>query len=89
MSTIFKYPIAVADFQVIQMPQDAQILTVQMQHEIPCLWARVDPLKPTTGRRIRVIGTGNPIDDTQPLHYIGTFQMHGGILVFHVFEVLK
>ena len=31
-------------------------------------------------------GTGNPMPD-EPGEYIATFQMHGGALVFHAFEL--
>jgi hypothetical protein len=32
-----------------------------------------------------VYGTGHPVVD-EPRKYVGTFQMRGGLLVFHVFE---
>ncbi len=38
---IFKYPMKTIDFQVIQIPQNAEILTIQAQHETPCIWAIV------------------------------------------------
>jgi hypothetical protein len=76
----------VADEQVIKMPKDAQILCVQTQFGNACLWALVDDTQPMTERRIRVHGTGHEVRDVGFLHYIGTFQIHGGALVFHVFE---
>jgi len=87
--TIYKYPLKLTDLQDTMLPVDASILTVQIQHDKPCLWALVDPeanyMEPVT---IRIAGTGHPIVDNDNLHYISTFQMQGGLLVFHVFEVL-
>jgi len=54
---------------------------------MPQLWAYVDPTEPRVTRKFRIIGTGHPIA-TDPGDYIGTFQMGGGALVFHVFESL-
>lgn len=50
------------------------------------LWALVDPQADTTVRRFAVHGTGHPgVDATGT--YVGTYQLAGGQLVFHVFEV--
>lgn len=88
MTTVYKYPLAVTDEQTVEMPAGV-ILTVQVQHGTPCLWAAVDPSSPMTKRVIRIAGTGHLIDDSIATHrYIGTFQLAGGALVFHAFEVL-
>jgi len=96
MKTIYKYPFEVKDRVVLQMPWDAPILTVQTQWmaesgERPCLWAIVDPHQAKISKATRtfyLIGTGHPIDDEEMklLTYRGTFQLHGGTLVFHLFE---
>lgn len=31
----------------------------------------------------------NPLSFADRMEYVGTFQMHGGALVFHLFEVLS
>lgn len=86
---IFKYPIPVADAFEISLPENAQILTVQAQFEDACLWALVDPEARTEIRILRIFGTGHPVDGPiNNLKYISTFQLNGGQLVFHVFEVL-
>lgn len=74
----------------IEMPVEAQILTVQTQGGIPCLWALGDPSAPKELRCFEVYGTGHPIhyDMAIERNYIGTFQINGGSLVFHVFEQL-
>lgn len=84
ITKIYKYPIESIDDQEIWMPSDAHILCVQVQGDIPCLWARVDPDALLCVRRICVFGTGHPIDGH--LDYIGTYQLDGGSLVFHVYE---
>ena len=74
---VSKYPIAiVADYITIAMPVDAQILTVQMQNNVACIWALVDPDAPLIERRFRWAGTGHEIkEDIKDLWYIGTFQL--------------
>jgi len=62
----------------------ASLLTVAVQDGAPCIWALVDPAQPSRERRIRIYGTGHSINE--PGRYIGTFQLLGGTLVFHVFD---
>ena len=87
MDTIYKFPLKIEDVQIIDMPNDAQILTVQMQDGVPCLWAKVDPNKRMRPYAFRIFGTGHPIPDNFRGVYIGTFQSKGGILVFHVWVI--
>ena len=84
---IFKYPLQITDEQTVEMPLEAIILCVQIQQEEPCLWALVDPTLPsTTRRKIRIIGTGQPIFDVDKLIYIDSIQQLGGKFMWHVFE---
>lgn len=85
---IWKYPLRVTDIQTVKMPQSSRILCVQEQHGQPCLWALVFPHMENVSRFIEIIGTGHPIeqDGKNARTYIGTFQLHNGELVFHVFE---
>ena len=84
---IWKYQLNVIDEQQLFLPADAKILTVQTQRGTPCLWTLVNEENTAKElRKIAIYGTGNPLPDN-PGEYIGTFQMHGGDLVFHVFEV--
>jgi hypothetical protein len=86
--TIWKFPLEIADEQFIKMPSGAKILCCQMQDEIPCLWAIVDPTTTAAEQRIiRIIPTGGPVDvfaGQQTLRYIGTVQER--VFVWHVFE---
>lgn len=85
MKKIFKYKLETRDTQEIEMPIDSQILCVQTQDGVLCLWALVDPDNEKQKRRIIIIGTGHPIP-TLNLKYIGTAQQLNGFLMWHVFE---
>jgi len=87
MKRIYKYPVPLTDDFTLALPRNAQILTVQMQHEKPQLWALVDPAVSNVERNFIVRGTGHPVDD-EGLEYINTFQLANGTLVFHLFEQL-
>ena len=78
------------DWQGVTMPEGAEILTVQIQNDVPYLWALVDPEARTEIRGIAMFGTGHPIDYDIGAsgRYISTFQLRNGELVFHVFENL-
>ena len=88
MKTIWKFPLQSIDRQSVQMPQGAEILTVQTQRGQPCLWAIVDDVAPMERRVLEIFGTGHEIHEEMETErkYIGTFQLMSGDLVFHVFE---
>ena len=73
--------------KTIEMPKGAKVLSVQMQNDIPCIWVLVDPKADKTKRTFEIFGTGHDIEcDGISREFIGTFQMHSGSLVFHLFE---
>ena len=85
---IFKYHFAVEGGISIPMPKGAHILTVQVQHNTPCIWAIVDEGQPSESRNFRIFGTGHEMDIDLPLsNYIGTFQLLGGDFIGHLFEI--
>ena len=86
MKSIWKYELKLQPEQRIEMPFEAKILTVQVQYDIPCLWALVDPDLYKVLRDICIIGTGHQFDDRGTGEYIGTFQRADGSLIWHVFE---
>lgn len=92
MRTIYKYPVEINDTFEIALPRDAKVLTVQTQGARPCMWAIVDTNQPSETRQFRLVGTGHPLDDGDDgaaFNYIGSFQMKGGLLVFHLFEIIQ
>ena len=84
---VFKYHVPIHDSFSITMPADAKILSFQPQGTDACIWALVDPEKPSVERYFIVRGTGHEIEYLPDvLVYIGTIQMAFGSLVFHLFE---
>ena len=82
---IWKYALEVEDEQSILMPCGARLLCVQVQNEQPCLWALVDPGSQREFREIYTVGTGCSMPAGLVPPYVGTYQLRGGSLVFHVF----
>lgn len=84
---VYKYELSLHDVVALTLPVEAEILCVQTQREVPCLWARVDldAQDGTIVRHFRVAGTGHPLRDANE-KYIGTFQLQGGAFIGHVFE---
>ncbi len=84
--TIWKYPLPLSVGELtIKMPRDSKVLTVQVQHDRPCLWVMVDPESPLEERIFRVFGTGQEISTDSRLHYVGTWQRNA--FVWHLFGV--
>ena len=67
----------------------AEIIHIDVQEGTPCLWALVDPQTSIENRHFRIYGTGQEINEIEPIKYIGTFLLYQRRLVFHLFEVIK
>ena len=86
---VYKYPVLLEEYFDLDLPEGAQILSVQTQCDKPFLWALVDPDAPVKAIDFIMVGTGHPLkEDPAHLFHHGTFQIHDGALVFHLFEVL-
>lgn len=94
MRTIWKYNLDISEALPVMMPTGAKLLHAGMQDERLCVWAQVNPEKSMVKRLLSVHGTGH---DIKPLDrgdgngrvyptYVCTFMMHGGMLVFHLFD---
>jgi hypothetical protein len=83
VETIFKYRLANQEEQFVEMPASAQILCVQMQGGLPCLWAQQPRDAALASRRILIIDTGWDLPESAT-RYIGTVQ--NGPLVWHIYE---
>jgi len=98
MKKIFKYKILFTDVSEVDMPVDAEILTVDKQGDSLensgvenhlFIWAIVDDEeKQTEMRRFRIAGTGYPLGDFN-LKYINTVQIYGGYEIYHIFEIIN
>ncbi len=98
MKTIWKFPFDVEDDIEIEMPEYAYILHVesQLQYETvvgnevhrkeqPHIWALVNTDRPKVKRQFILVGTGGPMPESHGEH-VGSFQIHDGKFVWHVFE---
>lgn len=86
--SIWKFPLEITDVQQIEMPADAEILTIQTQDGQPCIWALVSLNAPKKKVAFEIFGTGHPVPENAKRRYVGTYQLSGGALVFHCFELL-
>lgn len=85
MKTVWKFPLEIKDSQVLSMPIDSLIVSVQLQNGIPCIWALVESESDCVDVLIHTFGTGHEIPFGSRI-YVGTYMLaHGGI-VFHVFK---
>jgi len=84
--TIWKFPLQVADEQIVQMPKNAEILTIQAQKGDAYLWAIVNPDNALEDRIILCRGTGHEIQSEFNIKYISTCQFYEGDIIFHYFE---
>lgn len=84
MNAIWKYPLQ-GPSVTLEMPRGARILDLQTQHNVPTIWALVDPTEFKVRRTFHAVATGGEFSQAG-LSYVGTFQINGGGLVFHIFE---
>lgn len=85
--TIWKFDAGFpADSSDVEMPRGATILYVAVQQGHLRIWAMVDPRQDLVPRRINFAGTGHDLSTRIMGGYIGSFQLDGGQLVFHVFD---
>ena len=86
MNTIYKYPVAIGSFG-LDLPKDAEVLTVQVQQGKPMMWVLQNTNKSIMTRSFTVCGTGHEVELLPPSYkYIGTFQLKDGYFVGHLFE---
>lgn len=90
--TVWKFPVAIEDAFALDMPEGARVLSVQVQGDKPWIWALVDPKAPKVRRTFVLMGTGHKRPAAMfragsleaSLEFVGTFQLSGGALVFHL-----
>lgn len=86
--SIWKFPLTIAEGQTVRVPRHSQLLTVQLQHGTPQLWAVCDTeSKDYEYIKIWVRGTGNQIEEEARAiwQYLGTVQVQDGDRVWHFF----
>lgn len=67
------------------MPQGAQLIHVNVQHGLPCLWALVQVANKGGSREFEMRLTGAESEPVGP--YVGTVLLDSGAFVLHMFEV--
>ncbi len=88
MRTIWKFPIFAGSGEFsVKMPGGAKLLDVQTQFDQPCIWALVESETPEVDHRFVIQGTGFNVGLLGKSQYVGTFQIAGGSLVFHLFDL--
>lgn len=92
--SIWKFPLDVEDYQKVLMPVNSRILSVQTQNNKPVLWAICDTeTEEKEYREFEVFGTGHPFYEGvhfgKEQRFVGTFQLHGGVFVGHLFELVE
>lgn len=66
------------------MPYGAHVLSVGVQYDKVCVWALVNPLEPVEAHRLVIVPTGETVPGRG--RFLGTVMLHGGALVFHVWD---
>lgn len=88
MMTIHKFPVEPGVFTVA-LPRHARVLSVQTQKGHPVMWVYLDDdpdLSTKEDRRFVAVGTGHNCEVVRNMRFVGTFQLDGGELIFHLFE---
>ncbi|PHJ59296.1 hypothetical protein VF04_36770 [Nostoc linckia z7] len=82
MNKILKFNVS----EVISMPHNHKILSVQVQNGFIILWALCDIRSDNMNIKFRVYGTGWDLPDDMSKHdYVSTVQ--DGALVWHIFKL--
>ena len=86
MKVIWKYEIPIESWFTLEMPMGAKIHTFQTQGDEAHIWAIVEPGREIVKRCFVILATGQEFIES-PGKYLGTVQVYGGQLVWHLFEV--
>ena len=94
MKQIYKYPLQITYSQFIRIPKGSEILDIQMQNEVPQIWALVDPEAEVIEIKIEMYGTGEAVVEEEGFQrqFLATVQevitMYGS-WVWHFFMVFE
>lgn len=87
MKTIWKFDVTQTLKQpvTLELPGGYEILSLQVQRGRICFWALVEPDAPKVDSTFAIYGTGYDVP-AEPGEFIGTVQMFGDSIIWHVFE---
>ena len=86
MLTVWKFELEGNTNIEVEIPEGAEILTFATQRHKPCLWCLVNTKNRKETRRFLLAATGRSLDNEKVIDYIGTIQLEGGNLIYHLFE---
>ena len=91
MKKVFKYPVVFGDYFNLNLPKDAEILTVKQIYDEWFLWALVeDDAVEFEKRNFRICGTGHHfVEKYYKWITTETQEIGGTIFIWHIFEILK
>lgn len=98
MSVIYKYPLSTANKQTLMIPSinvvvngmrrrllpSEQVLHFDVQNGVPTIWCICDRGIPPEAVEVTTVLTGMEFN-AQGLQHIGSYQLHNGTFVGHVF----
>lgn len=85
MSEIWKYSLTIGE-QSVSMPEGARPISAHSQYDVPTLWAIVDPSAPVAPMLVRVLMTGQRVEELGlRWKFCGTCLLSGGAFIVHVF----
>ena len=82
MKKILKYQLSGFE-NIIEMPENAKVLSIQLRENGIYLWAITDPDNKKVQRKFLLVGTGQQFNSDN-LEFIGTVQVEP--FVWHIFE---
>lgn len=90
MAVILKYPLNIAVQQVVHLPVEAQVLSIEVQNDRLCMWALCEDAAFRQTKAIEVVAIvtgmpGVPEDILTTHHFMGTKMLSNGSFVAHVF----
>lgn len=86
--SIYKYELDITDSQRITLGDNGRIISAGLDpHGKLCVWAEVVMGDQDSQRTIRIIGTGNPVDDLPKLEFIDSVRV--GPFMWHVYEQVE
>lgn len=81
---IYKYQLNYAPEQTLQLPADAEVLTLGNQRNGLFIWVLVDPTREKIDRKIRCFPTGEMIN-VNPGEFLGSAKTFNEDFIWHFF----
>lgn len=90
MAVILKHPLNIVVQQVVHLPVEAQVLSIEVQNDRLCMWALCEDaaFRQTKAVEVVMITTGMPGVPEDILithHFMGTKMLSNGGFVVHAF----